>query len=305
MKRFLFRLVIFFACLVAIDLLAGGVFPRLVDAAKGGDNWRNNYICNETSEDILIFGSSSAIHHYNPAIISDSTGLSCYNCGQDGNGIILNYGRLQMIEQRYVPKLIIYDITPSFDILVSDDNHKYLNWLRAYYDRPGISEIFESVDKTEKYKMMSNMYRYNSRFVQIVSDCVRPLQSSGLNGYRPLEGAMDMMKVRDNDVEDAEQISYQYDSLKLYYWDKLFQLTSNTKLILVLSPLWYGMRSEEYAPLQKVCEEYGLVLINFANNPKYLQNPEYYKDGMHLNAKGADEFTRDLIKVLKEKRDIL
>lgn len=74
-------------------------------------------------------------------------------------------------------------------------------------------------------------------------DCIRPLQSSGLNGYRPLEGEMDMMKVRDNDAEDAEQISYQHDSLKLYYWDKLFQLTSNTKLILLISPLWYGMRA--------------------------------------------------------------
>ena len=304
MKRFILRLVIFAACLVAVDLLTGGVFPRLVDAAKGGDNWRNNYICNETSEDILIFGSSRAIHHYNPAIISDSTGLSCYNCGQDGNGIILNYGRLQMIEQRYVPKLIIYDITPSFDILTGDDNHKYLSWLRAYYDSPGIPEIFESVDKAEKYKMISNMYRYNSRFVQIVSDCVRPLQSSGLNGYRPLEGEMDMMKVRGNDSEDAEHISYQYDSLKLYYWDKLFRLASNTKLILVISPLWYGMSPEQYAPLQKACEEYGLVLINFADNPKYLQNPEYYKDGMHLNAKGADEFTRDLVLLLKN-MDIL
>lgn len=301
MKRFLFRLLIFFSCLVAIDMLVGGVFPILVDAAKGGDNWRNNYICNETSEDILIFGSSRAIHHYNPAIISDSTGLSCYNCGQDGNGIILNYGRLQMIEQRYAPKCIIYDITAVFDLLAGDDDHKYLKWLKAYYDRPGIPEIFESVDKTEKYKMMSNMYRYNSSFVQIVSDCIYPRQSSELKGYRPLEGEMDMMKVREDDSVEPKQVSYQYDSLKLYYWDKLIQLSSKSKLILVISPSWYGTEPGQYAPLLERCAENGLTLINFANDPKYLRNPEYFKDGMHLNSKGADEFTRDLMRVLKEK----
>lgn len=53
------------------------------------------------------------------------------------------------------------------------------------------------------------------------------------------------------------------------------------------------------------CDEYSLVLINFADNPKYLQNPEYYKDGMHLNAKGTDEFTRDFLRALKEKSGIL
>lgn len=155
MKRFFVKIIIFGVLVLAIDMAVGLIFPMLVSNAKGGDNKRNNYICNDTKEDILVFGSSRAIHHYNPEMISDSTGMTCYNCGQDGNGIILNHARLKIITERYAPKYIIYDVTPGFDLLAGDDNHKYLGMLRAYYDRNGIPGIFESVDQTEKYKMQS------------------------------------------------------------------------------------------------------------------------------------------------------
>ena len=145
MKKFLIKIGIFFSFVLIFDVLSGKVFSFLVDHAKGGDNKRNNYICNEVKEDILIFGSSRALHHYNPIIISDSLKMSCYNCGQNGNGAILNYGRYQLICQRYHPKVLIYDVLADFDLLVGEDSHKYLGWIRAYYDRKGIPEVFEAV----------------------------------------------------------------------------------------------------------------------------------------------------------------
>lgn len=264
---------------------------------RGGDNWRNNYICNETEDDILVFGSSRAIHHYNPKIIKDSTDMSCYNCGQDGNGIILNYGRYCMISQRYTPKIIIYDIIPSFDLLAGDDDHKYLNWLKAYYDREGIPEIFESVDKTEKIKMMSNLYRYNSSFIQIVSDFIRPLQSSGQNGYRPLYGEMDRMKIS---KKQQSSESVRYDSLKLAYMEKFVNRCGDARLIFVISPMCDGLDEATYLPIEKICKDKNIPFVNFANNPKYFHNHKYFKDGWHLNSLGADEFTKDLMSVLRE-----
>lgn len=298
MKKFLLRVIIFLACLFIVDMVAGMVFPWLVSKAKGGDNWRNNYICDKTNEDILIFGSSRAIHHYNPTIISDSLDMSCYNCGQDGNGIILNYGRYNMIRQRYMPKIVIYDIQPSYDLVIGDDNHQYLKWLKAYYDRIGVPEIFESVDKTEKYKMMSNLYRYNSSFLQIISDCIHPLQSSGQNGFRPLYGEMDRTKIS---KKRRREEMVRYDSLKLMYWRKFIDKNRGVKLVFVISPTWDGMNLFDYKPIQELCHDKGILFINFANNPKYMHNYAYFKDGGHLNSVGADEFTKDLMIVLKDK----
>lgn len=299
MKKFLLRIVIFFVFLLVADIIAGIIFPLLVNKAKGGDNWRNNYICNKANEDILVFGSSRAIHHYNPMIISDSMNMSCYNCGQDGNGIILNYGRLDMISQRYLPKIVIYDIQPSFDLFAGDDNHKYLKWLKAYYEKKGIPEIFESVDKTEKFKMMSNLYRYNSNFVQIVSDCIRPQQTSGQNGFRPLYGEMDRMKISKR--KGSEDSVILFDSLKLAYMNKLIDISKDIRLVFVISPTWDGMNSSDYKPIEEICRNKGILFVNFADNPKYMHNYAYFKDGAHLNSVGADEFTKDLMIVLKDK----
>ena len=301
MKKFLFRIVLFFALILVVDVVVGKVFAYMVDNAKGGDNGRNNYICNTVNADVLVFGSSRAFHHYNPIIIEDSLGKSCYNCGQDGNGSILNYGRYQLICQRYSPKLVIYDVIPAFDLLAGDDNHKYLSWLKAYYDRQGVPEVFESVDPTEKYKMQSKMYSYNSKFIQMVSDVVHPLQEDGINGFRPVDKEFDTMKVREKEDEKSD---FKFDSLKITYINKMVDESPDTKFIFTVSPVWYGMDSAQLQPIKEICKRRNIPFLDFSNNPKYVHNNDYFYDGSHLNIRGADEFTRDLMTEVR-RRDLL
>ena len=297
MKRFIFQIAIFFAIVFAIDFTVGKACTYFLNHAKGGDNGRNNYICNQVDTDILVFGSSRAFHHYNPTILMDSLGKSCYNCGQDGNGIILNYARYQLICQHYHPQLIIYDVSPKFDLLAGEDNHKYLNWIKAYYDKDGIAEVFEAVDHIEKYKMLCQMYRYNSNFIQIASDCIHPLQSEGINGFRPVDKDMDTMKINTN-IE--EQTNYQFDTLKISYITKMLELSPDTKFIFVVSPIWYGMNTTQLQPIIDICKSRDIPFFDFSNDPKYVHHNEYFYDGSHLNARGADEFTRDLIRYIKD-----
>lgn len=302
MKKFLLKVIGLVVAIVIFDVLFGLGFEFLLQNAKGGDSKRNNYICNEVGADVLIFGSSRAFHHYNPVIISDSLGMTCYNCGQDGNGSILNYGRYQLICQRYRPQVLIYDLFPSFDLLVGEDNHKYLGHLRPYYDRNGIAEIFESVDDTEKYKMKSNLYRYNSKFVQILSDNIIPQQSDGIQGFRPLNLEMDSLLVRKN--KEHKDVDYSFDSLKINYLKRLVELSNETKFIFVVSPCWNGMDTTSLQIVKPFCQEHNIPILNYSNDSRYLYHNEYFKDAGHLNARGADVFTRDLMHDLK-KRNIL
>lgn len=300
MKKYIIKLSLFFLLTIIVDVIAGKTFSYLVDHAKGGDNGRNNFICNEVNQAVLIMGSSRAVHHYNPVIISDSLGLTCYNCGQDGNGAILNYGRYQLICQRYQPKLLIYDVLPVFDLLVGEDNHRYLGWLRAYYDRPGIQDVFESVDFTEKYKMKSQMYRYNSKFIQIVSDYIHPLKSEGIMGFRPVDREMDTMKISKKTEKKVDY--YTYDSLKISYIEKIINISKTTKIIFAVSPQWYGMDTLQFLPIKDICQKRDIPFIDFSNAAKYVHHNEYFEDGSHLNSRGADEFTRDLIQELRKRK---
>lgn len=301
MKGFLLKVACFFAILLVIDWIVGLTFSRLSEQAKGGYTGHYHYLVNKTNEDVLVFGSSRAIHHYNPQIISDSLGMSCYNCGQDGNGIVLFYGWWKLISQRYHPKVLIYDLTNDFDLLVKDDNHLFLGWLKEVYDRPGVKEIFHAVDSTERVKMMSQMYRYNSKWHQMLADCIYPLYVVSDNGFLPLEGEIDPMRIKkDYDINKP----YQFDSLKLYFLRKLVCEMGPTKLIFVVSPTIYGQNEEQLEPVKAICSEYNIPLYDFSNAPKYVHKTKYFKDGCHLNAFGADEFTSELMGILKKSNSI-
>lgn len=292
MKKFLIKIGLFFLVLLVVDRALGMAFSYMSDQAKGGYIGHHKYVTDKVNEDILIFGSSRAIHHYNPQIITDSLGLSCYNCGQDGNGIILFYGLWKMIKEHHKPKMIIYDVSTSFDLYEGENNQRYLGWLRADYDRSGIKPIFTAIDPTEEYKMMSMLYRHNSKFMQVLTDYVHPIFKIEGNGYLPLKGKMDRMKIKETPKERQKPV---VDSLKIYFINKLIDEMEGVKLVFVASPSWYGSSDDAYQPIIEICSRRNISFVDFSKDEKYIHKYQYFKDGTHLNDKGADEFTKDLI----------
>lgn len=289
-------MIAFFAIITVVDFASGCAFKHIESEAKGGYTYRDYYICNQLETDILVSGSSRCVRHYNPQIITDSLNLSCYNSGQMGNGIILNYGRLRMIKERKPPRLIIYDLHPGFDLLKGEDNHRYLTWLKSHYDRTGIADIFLRIDKTEKYKMQSMMYRYNSRWVEIFIDYFHPVFSERNDGFEPLKGELDKMKIKTDTGTKAA--AYNYDPVKIDYINYLIELSAGSKLLFVVSPSWYGMDSLQFEPVRNLCMERGIPFYDFSNDPKYVHCDAFFKDGSHMNEKGADEFTKDLVSIV-------
>lgn len=296
MKRFLVKTVLFLLVVFAADRALGMVFSYMSDHAKGGYIGHHKYVTDKVKEDILIFGSSRAIHHYNPQIIMDSLGLSCYNCGQDGNGIILFYGLWQMIKERHKPKMIIYDVNTSFDLYKGDSNQRYLGWLRGDYDRPGIQPIFTAIDPTEEYKMMSRLYRHNSKFMQVLTDYVHPIFKIEGNGFLPLKGEMDRMKIKKN---KSDRPHPGVDSQKNYFINKLIDELDGVRIVFVASPTWYGSSNDAYQPVKEICVRRNIPFMDFSKDEKYIHQCQYFKDGNHLNARGADEFTKDLVSLIR------
>lgn len=290
MKKIVIRLLVFLSLMFILDRGFGVAMKYLQDHAKGGYVGHHNYILNQANEDILIFGSSRAIHHYNPQIIEDSLGMSCYNCGQDGNGIVLFYGWWQIMKNRHLPQMIIYDVNPNFDLLVGENNSKYLGWLRSEYDNDDVKQIFEDIDHTEKYKMQSMMYRYNSKFLQNMIDYVHPIFQISPNGYLPLKGEMDKMKVKER--KDKEE--YSYDAKKITYLESFINDAKKRgiKLVFVASPVWYGKSDKQFEPLIELCHKHSVPFYNFSNEASFVNRNEMFKDGNHLNAIGADKFTK-------------
>lgn len=297
MKKFIAKILLLAAIVVAVDFLVGKTCELLICHAVGGDTKRMSLIADELQDSIIVFGSSRAIHHYDPQILQDSLGLSCYNAGRDGNGIIFNYGQFRLLKAHHTPQVLIYDVCLGFDLL-EDDKTKYLNWLKRYYDRPGIDSIFWNVEKEMRVKMLSQMYRYNGSVVQLLSDCVHPMQED-VKGYRPLDGAMDYEPV----VKTEEKKVYVYDSLKLHYWQLLIDdcRRSGVKLIFTLSPSYKATSQDvtAFQPLIDIAKKNGIPFISHYADTAYCTKRMYFKDTSHMNRQGATAFTKRIAAELK------
>lgn len=297
MKRFVLKVFIFALLLGAIDVVIGHFFDHALSKATLTDFGRDNHITNIGTEDILIFGSSRAVHHYNAKMLKDSLGMDCYNCGEDGQGIILNYGRLLMEMERRQPKMVIYDVQPDYDI-EENDNTKYLKWLKPHYNRKGIPDIVKSIDERESWKLLSHLYRYNSEYILLLIALAHSNEKASDNGYFPLNGQMDTMKI--DETRAASNTGIKTDSIKILYLKKMIDELKGCQLVFVVSPTWYGNNSnDKLKKIETICKERNITYLDFSNLPKYVHQNELFKDGMHLNSKGADEFTKDLIKKLR------
>lgn len=280
-----------------LDIGFGHICSYLNSHAKGGDTRNHYFIANEMTDSVLIFGSSRATHHFNPAILEDSLATTVYNCGLDGNGILYNYGRLLTVVNRYKPKMIIYDVIPGFD-MEEDDYSKYLQWQKRWYDVPGVAEIFHDVSPLEDIKMLSSMYRYNTSFIQMLSDNVKPLQEISYKGYKPLEGKINYS------VAPSEAIAAQWSDLKLSYFKKFVELCKANGITLIISySPWYNARnSNRFLEFTKFAAENDLDVIDLYSYPDISLNRDYFEDASHLNSEGADIFTSKFANILNSKQ---
>lgn len=296
MKKFLVKIALFFIAVAIIDIIFGKCCDYMYEHSQGGDTRKINYAVRECTADVIVMGSSRANHHYNPQILSDSLGMSVYNLGIDGSGIILMDGLYELISQRYIPQVIIYELTPSFDFEINyaDANDtRYLTHLKPYYREVCLKQLFDDVDSRERFKLYSGLYRYNTSYLNLF----RFYYSGGGegNGYSPLDGVMTNWK----SFIIPQQV--QIDSLKVQYMHKFIRdcKSRGTKLVFSVSPRFGASTSIGYQPGFEICKEEGCLVLDFFCDTSFVSTVEYYNDSYHLNSQGADAYTKVLANKLK------
>ena len=297
MKKYIINILIFFAIVAIIDITVGYAGDYLVSHLKSGDVKRTNDLAMIDIHDVLILGSSRARHHYDTPFLSDTTGLDVYNAGYDGNGVILAYGLLEMILERYQPKLIIYDVEPSFDINVyaeDNNNKRYISRLKPYYRHKAIGNIIDDVSTEEWYKVHSGMMRYNMSIITMLTEGLRNSKED-FKGYNPMHG------IYDREPEQSEGKG-ELDLLKLEYVEKLISLTNSQQipLIVVASPK-YGIHSSTILqPIIDICKRNDVIFIDYYADSEFMRHKEWFVEPMHLNAEGARVFSKRILRFIIE-----
>lgn len=292
MKRFTINILLFFAIVAIVDCGVGFVGTYLQSHSKRGDTRKINDLVMNECHDILILGSSRACHHYDAPFMSDTLGLDVYNAGFDGNGVVLSYGLLAMMLERYQPKLVIYDVEPAFDINVysADNNHKrYIGPLKPYYKDSYIEQVIKDVSTEEWYKTHSGMMRYNTTIITKALDCISGGQDNN-KGYIPLQGVY----TKEPKNGDSKPI---IDDFKLEYVEKLLSIAREHEvpIIVVASPKYGMVSSDNIQPVKNICANNNVPFIDYYDDAEFMMHKEWFKEPMHLNIEGARMFSEKMI----------
>lgn len=296
MKKFLIQLFLFLLLFTGIDYALGEVLRYGEAHAIGGKTERNYYINHQTHEDILFFGSSRSMNHYVPKVFEDSLGMTAYNCGEDETGIVCFYPKLNLIKQRYTPKVIIYDVY-YVDLLDSlrFQNIDFLKTLKTSYGSTAVDSIFNRYEPSSQYKMCSKLFRYNSNFLNILMDNARKTNWFSKGFY-----LLNTNQMQQEPVVDNSHHKYYYDAEKLSLLEKfIVENKDSIRLYFAISPEYGRTNDEMFQPVKDLCNKYSIPLLNHYCDTMFTRNKELFGNQNHLNQKGATLYSSQLANEIK------
>jgi len=287
----------------ATDQLIGLSLEKLYDTSKYQEIAKIRYTIDSTKEDILIFGSSRAQHHYIPDTITKYTGMSAYNCGVGGQGLAFSYIQIHETLKRYKPKLIILDLSPN--ILFDPLSDQKLKVLLPYYNKDSVIEnILTNGSLFEKFKFSFRIYPYNGTAFNIMRAYLHYNQDL-YKGYIPLQGIIDT-----NAIKEAR---YTHDQLLNFpnkqnaFINRIINecKQNNVGLIFVVSPIYATGKDEKKIidNIKKLSACHSIEFENFSDDLEFKENRTFFKDSHHLNAKGASYFSEFLSQKLRNIRN--
>ena len=290
--KFITIALIISAVLVVLDLAIGTGLRVLYFTQKQGRLYNLTRTMEQSTSEILIFGSSRAENQYNPAILSDSMGMTCYNAGYAGQSVLYHKALLEVIVERYIPQLVIIDIkTYELDKMQAD--YDKLSALNPYIKRHPVIRETLSLRKYEKIKHLSNIYPFNSLFARIIMGHTGiQTKDSNENGFSPIEGVWtDSLKPRTFNNDKPLDIN------KINAFNRIISICkeNDIQLVAVISPSFENQINTalSISYMISVCNQNEIPVINFTNSADFRDN-RLFHDTAHLNATGADIFTSKL-----------
>lgn len=303
MGKIIKDILIVIATVAVIDFALGKYLDNMDPLPAKNETGLTDFTLKTVSDDVLVFGSSRGRHHYITSILEDSLNMTAYNVSRDGYFSSYQSCAISTILNRYTPKLIIWETKFSGFFKTVKDPVKALH---PYYHQNDFihQTILKEEGSTTKFKMLSNLYRYNNiAFIMLA----RHFTSNGeindeLKGYLPLNIKMEG---EDTILKKDEIINDTLDPIRVEIFKNTLELIKQKgiKVIVVDSPI-YAKENQERNTLSeqtvmRLCQEYGIPCVDNRYMESFQQSPELFMDNTHLNDDGAKIYTNYFIKQIK------
>lgn len=297
-KNFLVLLVLMFLA----DRGIGYLLRYLYENEKQGDNSKTTYaLTKKIKEDVLIFGSSRAAHHYVPDLVTKTTGLSCFNVGRDGMKLSYYHVLLKSILSYHKPKMIILDLNHDDFILEGKYRDKLILALLPYVDRSkAVKDYLHAEAPLEAWKAnFSHLYRYNSLPSSLVMNRLNVGQKH-IAGYEPLKKT----KLNDNfQVQQVNNEEYKEDIALVQEFESIVKTVTEQgiELYVVYSPTLKRVKYSSLQTANQVLSYYNMQVLDYSQYFS-LNERQFFYDETHMNNSGAEKFTRTFLSHIREKK---
>lgn len=259
------------------------------------------------NSDIIISGSSRAFKAINPEVITNETGLSCYNIAADGSDLGIQVAKLKWyLNHNRKPKIIIQDLT-QFGGSISNtiyEPFKYLPYLNDDSLYQGLLKIDKDIWQN-KYLIPTNLIYYNFDFyAELASEIIATINGKDnlVNGFLPDNSIWsgDFEEYKKNNPKGIDcYISEKFNEYIL----KLIQLCREKEIILVLTvlPNYYKLQEVTnnadtvFTYYNSLENEPNIYYLDYSNS-ELAKTKKYLYNFTHLNLTGAHLFSRTISK---------
>lgn len=299
MKKNLIYIVLFLGLFFVVDSAIGWLASEQVRKLRTGFLGTVNNTVNDTSE-ILILGSSRAQNHYDSQVISQNLGCSTFNGGQGGYGTLYTYAVLKERLKRRCPKIVVLDIAPN--ILVDEkqfDKLTTFNPLTSVY--PSFFEIVRRNPNHKEINLKMNSIQFNSTLFDLFYDRVSLIKR---DAFTPIVEPLNLKTFVPFYFEphllskDVKEKLYSNLNLQLEYAVKMQSLCNQYKIpfYVVISPSYvdHDRTNMVKEKLFVFLAKKNIKIIDFTESPTFKNNPTWFHDQLHLNAKGAAVFSNQV-----------
>lgn len=315
MKNFLIRLLLFFAPLALIsyplDLLFSHYLSQSHSRPGEFEVWKDIYTSNAHC-DIAIYGSSRAMVHFNPKIMSDSLQSRGYNFGMDGHNFWLQYLRhLKLLKYNPKPKMIILAVD-IYSLIKRKELYEMDQFLPIMLWDSEVWEYTKGYEGYDKYDYLFPLVRYIGKkeaMAQVWKNIRQPShEKHRFNGFYGDEGEWN--SDFDNAKASIGAYSIEVDSGSVELFEAFIKECRNNEieLVFVYTPeyiegqYFVTNRADIMSYYTHVSSENNVDFYDFSND-SICFSKLYFYNANHLNKRGADIFTRKLTTILKERKN--
>ena len=306
MRTALLRLTCFFALIAVLACSANAIIGlglrRLTTTHYG--SW-NAVMQGKVNADIVISGSSRAAYHYDPRIIEAVTGHRAFNLGRNGSQTDIQLAVLNAyLEHNRKPLVVIHNLD-AFSFVPTTEIYDPALYV-PYLSDPELYRSLTAIDPNLR----------KSRYIPLYGYVVEDMNFSWMLGLRSLLGVPPSERSFAGFTPQNRAWTDDFDSYRKMHpdgvsfpvehsgVDDLTQLIRTCEdnripLIFVYSPEYSEMqhmtnnRREIFAEFQKLSTTYQVPVWDFSNW-KYDDDRAYFYNSQHLNATGAELFSKDL-----------